>query len=56
MEAQQKPIPLSYQGQPWTARLLKNGMSSVELRRLIALYGLTQINNQIAANAAKEVK
>ena len=49
-----KQLPPSYQGRPWTNKLL-NALSAAELRRLIATYGVNQINAAVA-NAAKGVK
>lgn len=48
-----KPIPPTYQNRPWSNRLLKE-LSAPELRRLIAVYGATQINARVAMNAAKK--
>lgn len=50
-----KSIPPSYGNKPWTAKLLK-ALSAAELKKLIALYGVNQINARVAINAQRGIK
>lgn len=50
-----KPIPPTYQGKAWSAKLLQS-LSTSELKKVIALYGLTAINAKVAINAQRGVK
>lgn len=50
-----KQLPPSYQSHPWTNKFLKS-LSAAELRRLIATYGINQLNAAVAKNAARGIK
>lgn len=52
---EQKQLPPSYQGRPWTNKLL-HALSASELHRLIQQYGANQINAAVAMNAARGIK
>lgn len=49
---QYRPIPPTYNGRPWSSKLLKE-MSSAELKRVLSLYGHNAINAQCAITAAR---
>lgn len=44
---QYRPIPPTYDGQPWTNKLLHQ-MSAPELKKVLALYGHEQVNAAVA--------
>lgn len=55
METKFKPIPPTYQGQHWTARLLKS-TDAAALKKVISLYGVNAINSAVAINAQRGIK
>ncbi|VVB52996.1 Uncharacterised protein [uncultured archaeon] len=47
------PLPPDYKGQPWSVVTLR-GLSSEEMRKILRLYGASQINAALNAQHGRE--